>query len=158
MEAIENLAQINYVLVILGFFAILFGAKEIIEIISYFKNRFRIKTGAEEDKETIDKRIAILEKHDNWQYKEISKMSKGIDDIKCQLTEKERADKERTVATLRNQLYGLHAKFSEKGYVDNSGLKTFTELGKIYEAAGGDDIYHDKLKPEVMSLPIKDEP
>ena len=34
MEAIENLAQINYVLVILGFFAILFGAKEIIEIIS----------------------------------------------------------------------------------------------------------------------------
>ena len=49
MEAIENLAQINYVLVILGFFAILFGAKEIIEIISYFKNRFRIKTGAEED-------------------------------------------------------------------------------------------------------------
>lgn len=61
MEAIENLAQINYVLVILGFFAILFGAKEIIEIISYFKNRFRIKTGAEEDKETIDKRIAILE-------------------------------------------------------------------------------------------------
>ena len=77
MEAIENLAQINYVLVILGFFAILFGAKEIIEIISYFKNRFRIKTGAEEDKETIDKRIAILEKHDNWQYKEITKMSKG---------------------------------------------------------------------------------
>ena len=52
MEAIENLAQINHVLVILGFFAILFGAKEIIEIISYFKNRFRIKTGAEEDKET----------------------------------------------------------------------------------------------------------
>lgn len=56
MEAIENLAQINYVLVILGFFAILFGAKEIIEIISYFKNRFCIKTGSEEDKETIDKR------------------------------------------------------------------------------------------------------
>ena len=47
MEAIENLAQINYVLVILGFFAILFGAKEFIEIISFFNNRFRIKTGAE---------------------------------------------------------------------------------------------------------------
>lgn len=85
MEAIENLAQINYVLVILGFFAILFGAKEIIEIISYFKNRFRIKTGAEEDKETIDKRIAILEKHDNWQYKEITKMSKGIENIESEL-------------------------------------------------------------------------
>nr|DAJ86249.1 MAG TPA: hypothetical protein [Bacteriophage sp.] len=157
MEAIEKLTQLNYILIFLGFFAILFGIKEIIEICLYFKKRFRIKFGREEDKEIIEDRILVLEKHDNWQYKEISKMSKGIDDIKCQLTEKERADKERTVATLRNQLYGLHTKFSEKGYVDNSGLKTFTELGKIYEAAGGDDIYHEKLKPEVLALPIHDD-
>lgn len=157
MEAIEKLTQLNYILIFLGFFTILFGIKEIIEICLYFKKRFRIKFGREEDKEIIEDRILVLEKHDNWQYKEISKMSKGIDDIKCQLTEKERADKERTVATLRNQLYGLHTKFSEKGYVDNSGLKTFTELGKIYEAAGGDDIYHEKLKPEVLALPIHDD-
>ena len=38
-----------------------------------------------EDKETIDKRIAILEKHDNWQYKEITKMSKGIENIESEL-------------------------------------------------------------------------
>ena len=157
MEAIEKLTQLNYILIFLGFFTILFGIKEIIEICLYFKKRFRIKFGREEDKEIIEDRILVLEKHDNWQYKEISKMSKGIDDIKCQLNEKERADKERTVATLRNQLYGLHTKFSEKGYVDNSGLKTFTELGKIYEAAGGDDIYHEKLKPEVLALPIHDD-
>lgn len=157
MEAIEKLTQLNYILIFLGFFTILFGIKEIIEICLYFKKRFRIKFGREEDQEIIEDRILVLEKHDNWQYKEISKMSKGIDDIKCQLTEKERADKERTVATLRNQLYGLHTKFSEKGYVDNSGLKTFTELGKIYEAAGGDDIYHEKLKPEVLALPIHDD-
>ncbi len=157
MEAIEKLTQLNYILIFLGFFTILFGIKEIIEICLYFKKRFRIKFGREEDKEIIEDRILVLEKHDNWQYKEISKMSKGIDDIKCQLTEKERADKERTVATLRNQLYGLHTKFSEKGYVDNSGLKTFTELGKIYEAAGGDDIYHEKLRPEVLALPIHDD-
>ena len=157
MEAIEKLTQLNYILIFLGFFTILFGIKEIIEICLYFKKRFRIKFGREEDKEIIEDRILVLEKHDNWQYKEISKMSKGIDDIKCQLTEKERADKERTVATLRNQLYGLDTKFSEKGYVDNSGLKTFTELGKIYEAAGGDDIYHEKLKPEVLALPIHDD-
>ena len=42
----------------------------------------------------------------------------------------------------------------ERGSVDKSGLKTFLELGKIYEDAGGDDVYHDKLKPEVMNLPI----
>ena len=82
MEAIEYLAQVDYVLVILGLFAILFGLKEIIEIISYFKNKFRIKTGMEKDRETMEGRITILEKHDNWQYKEILEILKGIDDIK----------------------------------------------------------------------------
>lgn len=154
MGAIEYATQINYILVILGFFAILFAIKEIIEIFSYFKKKFRIKTGADEDKETLEERIATLEKHDRWQYNEISKISKGIDDIKEQLKERDIKDKAKTVATLRNQLYDLHNKFMERGYVDKSGLKTFLELGKIYEDAGGDDIYHDKLKPEIMNLPI----
>ena len=85
MGEIENLAQINYVLVILGLFAILFAAKEIIEIFGYFEKKFRVKTGIEEDKETIEDRITTLEKHDNWQYKEITKMSKGIENIESEL-------------------------------------------------------------------------
>lgn len=92
MEAIENLAQINYLIVILGVFAILFGAKEIIEVFSYFKKKLRIKTGIEEDKNTIEGRIKTLEKHDNWQYQEIQKISKGIDDIKVNLVQKEISD------------------------------------------------------------------
>ena len=157
MEELQNLFNLDFASIIMGLFIIILGIDKIVSLLKKVKRNLRIKLGYEEDKESIEERISVLEKHDNWQYKEISKMSKGIDDIKCQLTEKERADKERTVATLRNQLYGLHTKFSERGYVDSSGLKTFTELGKIYEAAGGDDIYHEKLKPEVLSLPIKDE-
>lgn len=154
MNAIEKVAQIDYLLVVIGFFAILFAIKEIIEIFSYFKRKFRIKTGSEEDKETLEERITTLEKHDKWQYNEVLKISQGIDEIKEQLKERDTKDKAKTVATLRNQLYDLHNKFVERGYVDKSGLKTFLELGKIYEDAGGDDIYHDKLKPEVMNLPI----
>lgn len=116
-----------------------------------------MKTGIDEDKETIENRIKTLEKHDNWQYQEILKISNGIDDIKDNLTKREIKDKAKTVATLRGQLYGLHEKFVTKEYIDKSGLKTFIELGKIYEAAGGDDIYHDKLYPEVMALPIKED-
>ena len=97
MSAIENLTQINYILVILGFFAILFAIKEIIEIFSYFKKKFRIKTGADEDKETLEERIATLEKHDRWQYNEISKISKGIDDIKDRLLNKEIEDMRKTI-------------------------------------------------------------
>ena len=50
MGAIEKLTQIDYLLVILGLFAILFAVKEIIEIFNYFKKKFRIKTGIDEDK------------------------------------------------------------------------------------------------------------
>ena len=92
MGAIENLTQINYLIVILGIFAILFGVKEVIEIFSYFKKKLRIKTGIEEDKNTIEDRIKTLEKHDNWQYGEIQKISKGIDDIKSNLVQKEISD------------------------------------------------------------------
>lgn len=156
MEAIQTLTQNNWMAFCITLFALGFAAKEIIEIILYFKKKFRIKTGVEEDKETLEERITTLEKHDKWQYDEISKISKGIDDIKEQLKERDKNDRAKTIATLRNQLYSLHAKFMERGSIDESGLKTFLELGKIYEDAGGDDIYHDKLKPEIMNLTIKE--
>lgn len=35
------------------------------------------------------------------------------------------------------------------------GLKTFLEMGKLYEDAGGNDIYHSKLLPEITALEIK---
>lgn len=92
MGSIEKLAHIDYLLVILGFFTILFAAKEIIEIFSYFKKKLRLKTGIDQDKETIENRIKTLEKHDNWQYQEILKISKGIDDIKDNLVQKEISD------------------------------------------------------------------
>lgn len=92
MEAIEQLTKINYISFIIIFFAILFGIKEVIEIFNYFKKKFRLKTGIDEDKETLENRIKTLEDHDKWQYQEILKISKGIDDIKDNLVKKEISD------------------------------------------------------------------
>ena len=157
MDEIEALFNLPYPTIIMGVFIFILGIDKIVYLFLKIKKILRIKFGFEEDKKTIDDRITILEKHDNWQYNEISKISKGIDEIKSSLAQKEIKDKAKTVATLRSQLYDLHSKFVKQGYIDKSGLKTFTELGCIYESAGGNDIYHDKLKPEVLSLPIKDE-
>lgn len=156
MEEIKALLNLDYSSIIIGIFIILLGVDKIIFLFGQFKTKFRIKFGFEEDKKTIEERITVLEKHDNWQYREISKISTGIDEIKQSLVQKELKDKQQTVATLRNQLYDLHGKFVDRGYIDRSGLKTFLELGKIYEEAGGDDIYHDRLKPDIMSLTIKE--
>lgn len=157
MRNIEAMTELNWVIVILGFFVILVGIREIIELISYFKKKFRIKTGRESDQDTTENRINTLEEHDKWQYNRITEIIRGIDDIKNIIKDSEKHKREETVAILRNQLYSLHKSFIKKGYVDESGLKTFLELGKIYEEAGGNDIYHDKLKPEVMKLPIKED-
>ena len=157
MDEIEALFNLPYPTIIMGVFIFILGIDKIVYLFLKIKKILRIKFGFEEDKKTIEDRITILEKHDNWQYNEISKISKGIDQIKSSLAQKEIKDKAKTVATLRTQLYDLHNKFVERGYIDKSGLKTFTELGSIYESAGGDDIYHDKLKPEVLALPIHDD-
>ena len=157
MDEIEALFNLPYPTIIMGVFIFILGIDKIVYLFFKIKKILRIKFGFEEDRKTIEDRITILEKHDNWQYNEISKISKGIDEIKSSLAQKEIKDKAKTVATLRTQLYDLHNKFVERGYIDKSGLKTFTELGSIYESAGGDDIYHDKLKPEVLALPIHDD-
>lgn len=64
------------------------------------------------------------------------------------------ADKDKTVAMLRSTLWKMHKDFVEQGFTTPDGLKTFNELGKIYELNGGDDVYHEKLKPEVDALEI----
>lgn len=64
-------------------------------------------------------------------------------------------DNERTVVTLRASLWRLHGEFVKQGFITPDSLKTFMEMGKFYEAAGGNDIFHEKLKPEVEALEIR---
>jgi hypothetical protein len=157
VQEIQNLAQIDYLLVILGFFAILFAAKEILEIFGYFKKKFRIKTGNEEDKETVENRIKTLEKHDNWQYQEIQKISRGIDDIKKSLDINEKETNQRIIVQYGAELYNLHSKFMAQKYITRAGLETFQLLADTYIACGGNHSIKGKIIPEVMALPIKED-
>lgn len=157
MGSIEKLAHIDYLLVILGFFAILFAAKEIIEIFSYFKKKLRLKTGIDEDKETIENRIKTLEKHDNWQYQEILKISKGIDDIKKSLDINEKETNQRIIVQYGAELYNLHSKFMAQKYITRAGLETFQLLADTYISCGGNHSIKGKIIPEVMALPIKED-
>lgn len=92
MNAIKDMMQINYTTFIVWIFALLFGIKEIIELLSYFKRKFGVKTTLDTNKESMENRIATLEKHDDWQYKEISNISKGIEEIRKNLLSKEIQD------------------------------------------------------------------
>lgn len=106
MNFIENVLKTNYVSVIIAVFILLFAIKEIIDLISYFKQKGRIKTGVEQDKENVINRIDVLEKHDNWQYKEILKISEGVDKISDTLLQKEIQDIRWELIDFSNALIG----------------------------------------------------
>ena len=89
MDVVINLLKTNFAVLITGLFAVLFFIDKVWDIISTYKNKLRIKTGKEQDQESIDKRIKVLEEHDSWQYTELLKMSKGIESISDRLIEKE---------------------------------------------------------------------
>lgn len=85
MTEIENLLSFDFAPWLMGLFIIILGIDKIIFLFGKIKKTLRIKFGFEEDKETTEDRITTLEKHDNWQYKEIIKMSKGIENIESEL-------------------------------------------------------------------------
>lgn len=88
-------------------------------------------------------------------YEKQTELKQDLKNITQMLEEYIKKDNERTIASLRTTLWRLHKEFIAQRYVTPDGLTTFRELGKVYEAAGGDDIYHEKLQPEVLALDIK---
>lgn len=155
MNAIEKVAQIDYLLVILGLFAILFAVKEIIEIFLYFKKKFRIKTGSEEDKENIEKRIKTLETHDDWQYNELTKISKCVEEINSNFISKEIDDIRWELLDFCSALTGGR-KYNREAFAHI--FKTYEKYEKILSDNGMTngyveesmnavrEIYHEKLK------------
>ena len=85
MNEIKELFNLDYPTLIIGFFVLILGIDKIIFLLKKVKTGLRIKFGYDEDKETIEDRISKLEQHDKWQYEEISKITKGIDEIQERL-------------------------------------------------------------------------
>lgn len=157
MSAIQELFKnsSSWVTVIFVILVLIFAIKELITAISYICEKFGIKTKRVTERESLCARVEKLEDHDNKQYEKLNELCESINDIKETINKNEEERKSDVVASYRSTLYGLHESFIKKGYVTVSGLKTFVECGKRYEKAGGNDIYHEKLYPEVLSLPVK---
>lgn len=156
MENVNQFLNYNWGYVFFGLVLLIVVIVFILDKVDGLLNRFGITTKKQIEKEKNLERIVKLEQHDKWQYEKLAEISSNISDIKTMLVKGNEEQKATTVATCRSTLYRLHNEFVSQGFVTKEGLKTFTEIGKIYENAGGNDIYHSKLYPEVMSLQIKD--
>lgn len=82
-------------------------------------------------------------------------LSNQMTELSNMINDFAKTSKECTVASFRSSLWRMHRDFMAQGHVTPDGLKTFLEMGKLYEFCGGDDIYHEKLLPEVKALEVK---
>lgn len=89
MDEIKDLFNLDYSTIIIGIFIIILGVDKVIYLLLKVKKTLRIKLGYEEDKETLEHRIAVLEKHDNWQYNELCHISQLIEQINKNFVSKE---------------------------------------------------------------------
>ena len=89
MKELQNLFNLDFASIIMGLFIIILGIDKIVSLLKKVKDNLRIKLGYEEDKESIVDRISVLERHDNWQYKEISKISQCVTDIDKRMLDKD---------------------------------------------------------------------
>ncbi len=168
MESIKQLFELDIISVVIGVFIILSSLISMITIISKFLEFTGKPVRWIQDKNkdhqllltTADALFALQTKQKDDVMNSIlhdKAIRKDLENVIKLLEENITRDNRRTVATLRSTLYRLHSDFISQGYITREGLRTFTECGTVYEEAGGDDIYHHKLRPEILELPIQEE-
>ena len=141
MEELQNFFNLDFSSLIMGLFIFILGVDKIISLFKKVKTSLRIKFGYEEDKETIEDRISILEKHDNWQYKEISKISQCVTDIDRRMLDKDIDD-------MRWELLDFcSALTSGRKY----NREAFDHISRIYEK------YEEMLRKNKMTNGFVDE-
>ena len=151
------------ILFFITLFSIAFSAKEIIEIVSYWKKKFRIRTGFDEDKETLEERIATLEKHDKWQYNEISKISTVVDRIKDEVTLMRKQRDEDKLAEYKDKVGQSYRCYKERKYSEEEPVPYWNHMEKEaleglikqYESHGGENSFvHSIVEPEMQTWKV----
>lgn len=106
------------------------------------------------EEETIEERIARLEKHDRGQYAKLNEVSEEIKTI-IGMVQKVQDTQARTIIdTYKDTIFGIYHESIEKGNIRQTELDRFLDLVKRYKAAGGDGIVDEKIYPEILELPI----
>lgn len=159
IDAVQGLLDANYKELIIAFAVLIVAIVVIKKFYNEFIEIFNIETpGAKKEREQKEEFAEFKKQLEELKEKqhELQKQSNEADQkMEAQVASISELLKALIVTSMRTELWRIHGEYTEKGYITQEGLKTFIECGKLYESAGGNDIYHTKLHPEIMSLPIQ---
>lgn len=114
------------------------------KVIDFFTEKIGIETKLSLRRKKMEKSIS-----------EIDEIKDTINELKELMTKHIEKDKERTIVSLRSNIWQMHGEFMKQGFVTKDGLEVFSEACKLYENDGGNGVVKQKIEPEVMRLPVK---
>jgi len=161
IEAVQELLNLDYKQIILSIVILAVSLVVIKKFINEVIELFNIETPnmkkEKKHKEEIEEIKTQLSQMKESQEQLAGKSHEADEKTDANIASIEARIKSLTVAIMRSTLWRIYSEATEKHYITHEGLKTFTECGEVYEEAGGDDIYHSKLYPEVMRLQIRED-
>lgn len=122
----------------------------------FFNSQLKYKQQSQELRDKLDHKYDVAINRSNQAFDEIKKTLEVIQSMQESQAKYEERDRERSIVVLRSSIWGLYNEFMSQGYTTQAGLEVFIETCDLYERDGGNGVVANKLKPEVLELPIKD--
>ncbi len=106
------------------------------------------------EEQTIEQRIARLEKHDKGQYTKLNELSDQLKKLIDMVQKVQDTQAQIIVDTYRGTIFRIYHDVTNQGKISQTELDRFVDLVHKYKAAGGDGIVDEKVYPQILNLPI----
>lgn len=140
--------------VILAIVLVYLFVKAIYEAGKWILDRLNGYHKIKNEEETIEERIARLEKHDKGQYTKLNELGEEIKKIIKMVQEVQDTQAKTIIDTYKDTIFAIYHDSVTKGSIRKTELDRFLDIVKRYQDAGGDGIVDEKIYPEILELPI----
>lgn len=106
------------------------------------------------EEQTIEQRIAKLEKHDKGQYTKLNELSDQLKKLIDMVQKVQDTQAQIIVDTYRGTIFRIYHDVTNQGKISQTELDRFVDLVHKYKTAGGDGIVDEKVYPQILKLPI----
>ena len=123
---------------------------------NFYQSQLKYKQQSQDLRGRLEEKYDTAIDQSTKAFLEIKKTLETIQIMQESQAKYEERDRERSIVVLRSSIWNLYNEFVTQGYTTQAGLEVFIETCDLYERDGGNGVVANKLKPEVLELPIKD--